>query len=224
MTENSNAHRRKDPATTGPVRIYSLIPYPAMRFRVYSLILATAVSSTWTGRCQAAPQSGAINFSAITQAIDLWFASQSSYQSGDLITRDQVETVLKKLEDAGIHVPDAKSIAERSLANDSFLVRELTTPGGKQFMRKLATKPGAFSHLDRVSTIPNGEKLIRDLTRAKDGDKFIEYLATTKGGRNMGGMMGSVQGGNNLNQPTGRIYTVADFEAALQASLAKKSP
>lgn len=195
-----------------------------MRLLVCGLVVAAVAYSSGTGRCQAAPQPAPINFSAITQAIDLWFASQSGYLPGDLITRDQVETVLKKLENAGIHVPDAKSIAERSLANDSFLVRELTTPGGKQFMRKLAAKPGAFSHLDQLSTIPNGAKLIRDLTRAKDGDKLIEYLATTKGGRNMGGMMAGVPGGNDLNKPTGRIYTLADFKAALQAALAKKSP
>jgi hypothetical protein len=40
----------------------------------------------------------------------------------------------------------------------------------------------------------------------------------------MGSMMAAVPGGGNLNNPTGRIYTVADFESALQSSLAKKSP
>lgn len=224
MTQILDAHRPKDPATIGPVRIVLPIANSAERFLVRTFFAIVVVSSSWTGRCPAAPQPSAINFSAITQAIEFWFASQSGYQPGDLITRDQVETVLKKLENAEIHVPDAESISERCLANDSFLVRELTTPGGKKFMRRLATKPGAFAHLDRLSTIPRGEKLIRDLVREKDGDKLIEYMATTKGGRNMGSMMAGVKGGTDLNKPTGRIYTVADFEAALQAALAKKSP
>lgn len=224
MTQTSDAHLPIDHATTGPVRIFLPNAHPVVQPLVCGFVVMAIATSSWTGSCQAAPQSAAINFSAITQAIEFWFASQSGYQAGDLITQDQVETVLKKLENAGIHVPDAKSIAERCLANDSFLVRELTTPGGKQFMRKLAAKPGAFSHLDRLSTIPRGEKLVRDLIRDRDGDKLIEYLATTKGGHNMGSMMGGVPGGSDLNKPTSRIYTVADFEAALKASLAKKSP
>ncbi len=224
MPHTPDAHRSKDPATTGPVRNYLPNAGLTVRLLVCGFAAMAIAPSSWTGYCRAAPQPTPINFSAIAQAIDFWFASQSGYQPGDLITRDQVATVLKKLEKAGIHVPDAKSIAERCLANDSFLVRELTTPGGKPFMRKLATKPGAFAHLDRLSTIPRGEKLIGDLIREKDGDKLIEYLATTKGGRNMGSMMAGVPGGNDLNKPTGRIYTVADFKAALQASLAKKSP
>lgn len=223
MTQTSHTHRCKDPATTGPVRIYLPIAQRAVQL-VACALAAFLIANLGTGRCHAAPQRMALNFSAITQAVDLWFASQSGYQPGDLITRDQVAAVLKKLENAGIHIPDAKSIAERCLENDSFLVRELTTPGGKQFMRKLASKSGAFSHLDRLSTIPRGEKLVHDLIRDKDGDKLIEYLITTKGGHNMGGMMAGVPGGNDLNKPTGRIYTLADFEAALQTSLAKKSP
>lgn len=224
MTQISNAHRRTDPAIAGPVRGILENAFRGMRVPVGAFVALTVAFNSWTGTGWAAPQPTPINFSAITQAIDLWFASQSGYQPGDLITRDQVETVLKKLENAGVHVPAAKAISERCLANDSFLVRELTTAGGKQFMRRLATKPGAFAHLDRLSTIPNGEKLIRDLIRAKDGDKLIEYLTTTKGGQNMGSMMAGVRGGNDLNKPTGRIYTAADFETALQASLAKKSP
>lgn len=223
MTQTHDAHRPKDPATTGPVRIFLPIANSAERFLVCAFVAIVVVTSSWTGRSSAASQPTTINFSAITQAIDFWFASQSGYQPGDLITRDQVETVLKKLENAEIHVPDAKSIAARCLANDSFLVRELTTPGGKKFMRRLASKPGAFAHLDRLRTIPRGEKLIRDLIREKDGDKLIEYMATTKGGHKLGSMMAGVKGGTDLNQPTGRIYTVADFEAALQEALAKKA-
>jgi hypothetical protein len=195
-----------------------------MRNLIQAVTAGMLVTILWTTRAESASQPAPINFSAITHAVEVWFAAQPGFKSGDLITRDQVETVLKKLEDAGIHVPDAKSIAERSLANDSFLIRELTTPSGRKFMRRLASKPGAFSHLDRLSTIPRGEKLIRDLIRDKGGDKLIEYLATTKGGHKMGSMMAAVPGGGNLNNPTGRIYTVADFESALQSSLAKKSP
>ena len=176
-----------------------------------------------TGLVIAAPQTAKPEFAAVASAIEAWFGAQPDYQPGDLITRSQIETVLAKLDAAGVKVPDAGSIAKLGLANDSFLVRELTTPAGRKFMRRLARSPGTFAHLDRLSTIPRGEKLIRDLIRDKGGDKLIEYLATTKGGQKMGHMMAAVPGGGDLNQPTSRIYTVADFEAVLKAELAKTS-
>jgi hypothetical protein len=177
-----------------------------------------------TGFVNAAPQSASPDFAAIARAIEAWFGSLPDYQPGDLITRSQIATILKKLDAAGVHVPDAASITQLGLANDSFLVRELTTPAGRKFMRKLARNPSTFAHLDRLSTIPRGEKLVRDLIRDKGGDTLVEYLATTKGGQKMGSMMAAVPGGGDLNKSTGRIYTVADFEAALKTALAKTSP
>lgn len=174
-----------------------------------------------TGPVRGAQQSTPRDFSTISRAIDAWFEKQPEYQPGDLITRTQIETVLKKLEAAGVHVPDAQAISQLGLANDSFLVRELTTPAGRRFMHKLAHDPSAYSHLDRLSEIPRGQKTISDLIREKDGDKMIDYLSTTKGGQKMGSMMGSVSGGVDLNKATGRIYTVDDFEAVLNAALSK---
>jgi hypothetical protein len=210
----------EDTAIVGPVRVGV-----AQKNRFAQRFAATLVASILlTGFATAAPQPARPDFAAVAHAIEAWFGSQPDYQPGDLITRSQIETVLKKLDGAGVHVPDAESIAKLGLANDSFLVRELTTPAGRTFMRKLARDPSTFAHLDRLSTIPRGETLIRDLIREKGGDKLVEYLATTKGGQRMGSMMASVPGGGDLNKPTGRIYTVADFEAALKAALAKASP
>ena len=78
------------------------------------------------------------------------------YQKDDLITRSQIEKVVAKLVSDGVKISDPASIAKRGLADDSFLVRELSTPSGKRFMRKIAPRSGAYSHLDRLSTIPRG--------------------------------------------------------------------
>jgi hypothetical protein len=220
---SSSAFRTINPieaAIVEPVRAGTARKSFGRASRRISLIAAML----WTGSCLAAPQSASPDFSSIARAIDGWFESQPDFQPGDIITRAQIETVLKKLAAAGVRVPNAATIAQLGLANDSFLVRELTTPAGQKFMRKLADDPGAYNHLDRLSQIPRGQKTISDLIREKDGDKLIEYLATTKGGQKMGSMMGAVSGGVDLNKPTGRIYTVADFEAALKAALAKTAP
>jgi hypothetical protein len=205
--------RTLDPAIRGPVRA------PAAQIVGAAGRNAAAMCFVllWPIIAAAAQPSGVPNVNSVTRAVQAYFASLPDYQPGDLITRSQIERVLTKLDDAGTAVPNADKIAERGLADDSFIARELSTPSGKKFMRKLARSPGTFAHLDRLSTIPRGEKLVRDLIRDKDGDKMIEYLATTKGGQKMGSMMAGVQGGTNLNQPTGRIYTVADLVAALRA-------
>jgi hypothetical protein len=169
----------------------------------------------------AAPRAGEPADRAVAKVVDQFFASQAGYQKGDLITRSQVEKVIAKLTSRGWKIPDASSIAKRGLADDSFLVRELSTSEGKKFMRKIAPRPGAYAHLDRLSSISSGQSLVRDLVRRKDGEKMIEYLTTTKGGKNTGSMMAQVRGGVDLNKPTDRIYTADDLTAALNA-LAKR--
>jgi hypothetical protein len=158
---------------------------------------------------------------AVAKVVEELLASQPDYQKDDLITRSQVEKVVAKLVSDGVKISDPASVVKRALADDSFLVKELATPGGKKFMRKISQRAGEFAHLDRLSTIPRGQTLVHDLIRTKDGDKMIQYLATTKGGKNMGGMMAQARGGVDLNKPTGRIYTAADLVAALKVAMAK---
>lgn len=221
---DSRCEFRRDPAIVGPVRAKTC------QIRTIGASLAMMAATTiatsllWTGSATAASQRSKPDVAAIMHAIETWFAAQPDYLPGDLITRGQIETVLEKLSAAGVEVPDAEAIAARGLANDSFVVRELTKRSGRPFMRRLARTPGAFARLDRLSTIPRGEQLIRDLIQDKGGDKLIEYLATTKGGRNMGTMMTAVPGGTDLNKATNRIYTLAEFEAALEEAFGKTSP
>jgi hypothetical protein len=170
----------------------------------------------------AAPQPEPAADRAVAKVVDQFFALQPGYQEGDLVTRTQIEKVVARLASAGVKISDPANIVKLGLADDSFLVRELSTPNGKRFMRKIAPLAGGYSHLDRLSTIPRGQSLIRDLVRQKDGDKMIEYLTTTKGGKNMGDMMTQVRGGVDLNKPTGRIYTADDLVAALISALAKR--
>jgi hypothetical protein len=177
-----------------------------------------------TGLAAAAQRGRVPDDLTLTKAIESYFASQPGYQKGDLITRSQVEKFLAKLQAAGVKLSDAASIAKLGLPDESFIVRELSTPDGRRFMRKIAHDPGTYARLDRLSTIPRGQTTIRDLVRQKDGDKLIEYMATTKGGKAMGGMMAGARGGVDLNKSTGRIYTADDLIAVLKAALAKPAP
>jgi hypothetical protein len=156
------------------------------------------------------------DFNQVIHAVEAYFASQTDYQTADLIHRSQIEVVLKSVASAGWKLNNENEIVALGLPDNSFLVRELATPAGKKFMRKVSGLPGVYSHLDRLSTIPRGQSIVRDLIRKPGGDQMIAYMATTKGGRSLGKMMGGVRGGVDLNKPTGRIYTANDLLAVLQ--------
>jgi hypothetical protein len=160
------------------------------------------------------------NSAAAFAAVDQHFASLPDYHPGDLITRSQVAEALAKVADAGTKVPNAERILAATLPDNSFLAKELSTPAGRKFMRKVARHPGGFDRLDRLSSISRGQTLVRDLIRSADGDKLIEYLTTTRGGRSLGSTLAGARQGANLNQPTGRIYTADDLMAAIEESFA----
>jgi hypothetical protein len=161
-------------------------------------------------------QEKAIDFTEVAKAVDAWFAVDRDYQPGDLIRQSQVAGALEAVEVAGWKVPNGSVLVTRALADNSFLARELSTPAGRKFMRKIAQQPGGYSRLDRLSSIDRGERIVRDLVRAKNGAEFIAYLATTRGGRNLGHMLAGAKHGADLNKPTGRIYTASDLLFALE--------
>jgi len=161
-------------------------------------------------------------FAAVEKAIAEYFASLSDHQAGDLIHQSQVEAALDRVLDAGWDVSGRDALMKRVLADGSFLVRELASPAGRKFMRRIARHPGTYSRLERLSTISSGQKLVRDLVRQKDGDKLIEYMATTRGGHNLGRMMAGTRRGVDLNKPTNRIYTAEELVTELMNVYARK--
>jgi hypothetical protein len=156
------------------------------------------------------------NFQEVTREVQTYFASQAGYQKGDIIKRSQVERVLKNVAAAGWELNNPQSVVELVLPDSSFLIRELSTLGGKKFMRKVGANAGGYSHLEQLSTIPRGEQTIRQLIRDPGGDQLITYMATTQGGHKMSKMMGGVRGGVDLNKPTRRVYTEKELLAVLK--------
>ncbi len=168
------------------------------------------------GEVIASPQAKTPDFDAVAKVVRSHFASRPGYQDGDLISRSQIDAVLESAAAAGWKVHNGREIVELGLPDNSFLVRELSTPTGRKFMRKIATLPGGYSHLDRLTSIPRGEAIVRELIRKPGGDEMVAYLATTKGGRRLGKSLSGVRGGADVNKPTGRVYTADDLLDVLQ--------
>ena len=152
----------------------------------------------------------------VSQAVAGYFQSLDNYQPGDLVSQRDVAGALEAVAAVGWEVPNSKKIVALALADDSFLVRELATPRGKKFMRKIAKSAGTYSRLDRLSQINKGQDAVKILITDPGGDTIITYMATTPGGRNLGAMMAGTPNGTNLNKPTGRIYTADDLLAVLK--------
>lgn len=190
------------------------------RFRVAAILLSHGLSLT-AGLAVARDADRPLPaFSEVRQAVLRHFERQADFRPTDLITRDQVEPLLAKLQGMGLPLTDAKQILEMVPAKGDFLVEQLGTPAGRSFMRRAAVYPNAYDRLDRLSRMPLGQQTVRDLIKGPGGEKMIEYMTKAPGGLELGKMLSNCPDGQHFNTPTGRIYTVEMLLARLQESYA----
>lgn len=136
-----------------------------------------------------------------------YFAEVKGYQSGDLLTRNQVKPLFRELQQAGWKVKAEKGILKRMHAKTDFLAAQLSTPKGIRFMRKISKMPGGYDRLDHLLAMPYGKRRIKEFINSPGGYTMIEYMTTTKGGKNLGKYLSQTKTGKGFNQPTHRIYT-----------------
>jgi len=165
------------------------------------------------------------SFSRIEQVVVDHFRAIPDYRPGSMITRSQVEAVLKKLDRLGRPLADRNEILGRVLADDEWLVQELRSSDGRKFASHIAGQPGGYDRLDRLSRLANGKRIVHDLIRGPGGYRMIEYMTQSRGGRELGKMLSKAPNGADFNQPTGRIYTLDGLLAQLKKSCqAEKKP
>ena len=157
--------------------------------------------------------------SEITAAVKQFFKDQKNYKPGDLITRDQIAPLLDRLQEMGLPLPDKKQILADLPNKKEFLVRQLSTPAGKKFMRQIARYPEAFDRVDMAdSPAARTAKRSSIWIRGPDGYKMIEYMTTAAGGKELGRMLSQAPDGHNFNKPTDRIYTADLLVERLETS------
>lgn len=140
-----------------------------------------------------------------------YFGARKDFQQTDLIAREDVEPLVKKLAVEGLTLKKPDDLTKRLLTKNDFLYGELYTPAGRKMMQNIATYKNGFDRLDRLSRLPRGKQTVRDLVRGPDGQKLIEYMTTSAGGKNLGKQLSQDPNGENFNSPTGRIYTVQNL-------------
>jgi hypothetical protein len=157
-------------------------------------------------------------FADVEQTVAQHFESRRDYQSGDLITKEAVAPLLAQLQKKGFPLADAKQILEQVPGKGEFLVDQLSTPGGRTFMRRIVAYPDAYDRLDRLSRLPHGEQTVRDLIRNPGGEKMVRYMTTAPNAEGVGKLLSNSPSSKQFTVPTGRIYTVAMLLARLQQS------
>lgn len=158
------------------------------------------------------------SFAKIEQVVVDHFRAIPDYQPGAIITRSQVEPLLRKLHRLGWPVADRKEVLDRVMADDDWLVQELRTSDGRRFASHIAGQAEGYDRLDRLSRLVNGKRIVRDLIHGPGGYRMIEYMTQSRGGHELGRMLSKAPNGADFNQATGRIYTLDALLAQLKKS------
>jgi hypothetical protein len=149
-------------------------------------------------------------------------ATIPNYRHGDLLSQSQVAPIFAQLEALGWNVADRVKILESVLPDDDFLVEQLRTTSGIKFMRKIAAYPQAYDEIDQLSRLPSGDLMVRDFLRFAHSDRTFSnkngpspamFARLVPNEKRQG-----VPTPQDLGEPTGRIYTAAQFVARLQQS------
>ncbi len=150
-----------------------------------------------------------------------YFRQKKGYEPGDLITRKDVEAVLKRLASRGYQPRDAKQIIEASLSESDFLVQLLGGTRGRKFMRKVKKESLIYDRLDRIAQVPQGKRTLSDLIKLPDAHRYapvrpargiptlLDLLPKRRSSRTR-----SIK---DYDKPTGKIYTAKQLQERLEA-------
>lgn len=181
------------------------------------LLGGTVLMATSTGAA-AESKTSLPKFSHLEKAVADHFKTLPNYQPGDIITRSQVEPLLKRTELFGWLGAERETILAQFPLDGDFLVTQLRTPAGRELLKKIEAYPDGIDRLDRWSRMNHGHKTVQSLIRLPVAEKLIEFMATKPGGTTLGNHEAKAPGGAHFNQPTGRIYTVEMLLARLKQS------
>jgi hypothetical protein len=186
------------------------------RFVLPAAVFFAAVlfAATFTARAQQPKSTNpakADGFAKIETLVWQHYKALDGFRATDLIAREDVEPLLKKLPAAGLTLKKPDDLLKRLVTKSDFLYVELNTAAGRKFMLQIASYPDGYDRVDRLSRLPRGKQTVRDLIRGPGGQKMIEYMTTAAGGIELGNQLSQSPNGADFNAPTGRIYSVQDL-------------
>ncbi|MCA9120549.1 MAG: hypothetical protein H6822_14040 [Planctomycetaceae bacterium] len=161
-------------------------------------------------------------YNEVQRIVDQHFGAQTQLRPGDVISQSEVSELFLKLEDAGWKVGDRNDLFKRLLPTNDPLIRILRSTRGIKFMRQVSSDTLIYDRLDRIVQEPGGERLLADLVKLPDAARYAKQK-TPPGVPDLEdflpkGRSGKARQVEDYDKATGKIYTVPDFEKALQKS------
>lgn len=129
----------------------------------------------------------------------------------DIISKSNAAAMLDALAKQGWNVANRDKLLERVLPDNDFLVAELRSKQGKNFVRQIISMPDGLDRVDRMSRQSQGKYVINMLVTHVDGPKMIGYMTGPTSNPRLSNLLSAAPPGADLNRPTGRLYTVDDF-------------
>lgn len=145
--------------------------------------------------------------SAIRTLVVQHLATLRDYQPGDLLSQSEVAPILDILREQGIAAADHESTFDAFLPESAYLVFEMRSKHGREFMRKVSHLPMVYDRLERLTWVSQGKTTLRKLTTSSDGVKQVEFLCSDKGAQEFEKLLAADPRGRNFHLPTGHIYT-----------------
>ena len=161
---------------------------------------------------------GLPDFDKVKNLVQWHFESRRDRSPGDILSRSNVEPILKQLLLIGWFIRDRKSILNRVPRDDAYLVRLLRTTAGKKFMHNVREYPMVYDRMDRLIGLAQGREVLQEMIRMPDGHKLMLKLTQKNDNDKTDPLLARVRVGPRFNKPTGRIYTVDYLLAALKKS------
>lgn len=138
-----------------------------------------------------------------------FFLNAPGYQDGDLISKTQVETLLKQMNKQGwvVKPEDREAIMERVLDDNSFMVKQLTTAKGRSFLNQIRSLPNGIDRVERIAEMPKGKRDVHALIhQVPDGHKWIQQLTVPKAGIRLNQNFKRSAHGSKMYKETNRLY------------------
>jgi hypothetical protein len=160
------------------------------------------------------------SFAQVRSVVESHFHAKKDFQHQDLITAGDVAPILRELEELGWKGASRCHAAKQLLDDQSVLARELRSPPGQKFMRRVSSYQLIYDRLDRIARMTGGQQLIHDLVRLPDGHRYAQWTPH-RGAPSMvdflpKGVSGKSPRVPDLDKPTGRIYTVSELLTQLE--------
>lgn len=183
--------------------------------QLHKVLLTCCATFAWCATQTHAEEEKLPSLAQVQQTVESWFRAAADHRPGDLISKSQVEQVLKALEKLGWQVPDRAELLSDVLDDQHMMVRTFRTSAGKRFMRKISGRELIYDRFERIASVSSGPQLIQDIVKLPDGER---YAKPRSGGgvpdlldllpKNASGKTRRI---SDYDKATGHLYTVADL-------------